>query len=127
MLFRSLDRIVERFPEIGFSFEAFEYNYYPFRSKSNLYSFRVRPGRKPLVSRLDVNDRGWKHRFFFVDVESLGLGTECSFLQTEWSSKSKCCIVLIFLSISLLMCLLFFLCSIPQGRQRRRFVPGSYY
>ena len=99
-LLRSLDRIIDRFPEIGFSFEVFEYNYYPFRSRSNLYSFRVRTGRKPLVSRLDVNDRGWKHRFFFVGVESLGFGTDCSFLKTEWSSDCKCVFVLVFLSSS---------------------------
>ena len=71
-LFRSFDNIMERFPEIGFSFEVLEYNYFPFLSKSNLFSFRFRLGREALVSRLDVNDRGWKHRFFFVDVESLG-------------------------------------------------------
>ena len=126
-LLRSLDRIIDRFPEIGFSFEVFEYNYYPFRSRSNLYSFRVRTGRKPLVSRLDVNDRGWKHRFFFVDVESLGFGTDCPFLKTEWSSDSKCIFVLVFLSSSLLMFLLFFLCSVSQVCQRRRSALGSHY
>ena len=126
-LLRSLDRIIDRFPEIGFSFEVFEYNYYPFRSRSNLYSFRVRTGRKPLVSRLDVNDRGWKHRFFFVDVESLGFGTECSFLKTEWSSESKCNIASIFLSSSLLMCLLFFLCSVSQSCQGERPVSGGHH
>ena len=88
-LLRILDRLNERYPDLGFSFDALEYGYYPATLRSNQFCFRTRPGCKALATKLDANDRGWRKRFFFVQVASLGMGEECPFLRTQWSHKGK--------------------------------------
>ena len=85
---------------VGFNFDALWYNYSLGSKSSSRVQLRIRPGRKPLVLNLDVNDRGWGYKFFFVERLSLEKGGECSFFLSEWRIESMC-----LSSLCLFMCL----------------------
>ena len=72
----------------NFDFDALWYNYFIGSKSSSRVQLRIRHGRKPLVQNLDVNDRGWGSKFFFVERSSLEKEGECPFLLTEWRVDS---------------------------------------
>lgn len=70
---------------IDFSFDALWRSYYLSTRGSCRFQLRPRRGKGSLVFNLDVNDRGWRSRFFFVERESLG--GDFSFLLSGWRTS----------------------------------------